>query len=101
AIFVLIIIIINSRFQFQFGTIKSKRGGDYRLNGSNFNSSLVRLRDLTSPEVIEAYRNFNSSLVRLRVNLNSVTFYQVSLFQFQFGTIKSKAHEKLEIGVDL
>ena len=53
-------------FQFQYGTIKSKKFATNIIKIGNFNSSMVRLKDLFG-------------LVRV------VLF----IFQFQYGTIKS------------
>ena len=55
----------------------------------NFNSSLVRLKEIILLDLTTSEIYFNSSLVRLKVTLESVTGFTFKTFQFQFGTIKS------------
>ena len=56
-----------TRFQFQYGSIKSEQDNRYPVDGFNFNSNMVRLK------VSRVDKNTQDILV----------------FQFQYGSIKS------------
>ena len=79
---------IGAKFQFQYGTIKRNIAVLKHQQSLSFNSSMVRLKDLRKFCRSGAWPSFNSSMVRLK----GVHIQWRSLdnqFQFQYGTIKS------------
>ena len=101
---------LNSKFQFQYGTIEREMQISRVLTQGNFNSSMVRLRERELINIKEILYYFNSSMVRLRDRLRLITVmgmiisipvwydwesgagagaFCVDAFQFQYGTIES------------
>ena len=54
---------------------------------------MVRLRDQEEGKHLQEVDDFNSSMVRLRVVTSSRLASKVSLFQFQYGAIESDDYE--------
>ena len=77
-------------FQFHYGTIKrgQMRGGCV-AGDTYFNSTMVRLKVncIASPVMLLCY--FNSTMVRLKAAAR-MQGGRVAVFQFHYGTIKSK-----------
>ena len=57
---------------------------------TNFNSSMVRLKDVTNVYRLIRSGNFNSSMVRLKARMLGINPAEEKPFQFQYGSIKSK-----------
>jgi len=57
-----------------------------------FNSSMVRLGDPSKYNTNPQKLSFNSSMVRLGVVNNKLKVSLIRLFQFQYGAIRSTAH---------
>ena len=57
--------------------------------GLNFNSNMVRLKVKLINKQLCQLPNFNSNMVRLKVEQNGWNVNQIYIFQFQYGSIKS------------
>ena len=98
-------------FQFHDGTIKSYISGIPTYRIMNFNSTMVRLKENEAQNHFSQLQYFNSTMVRLKVSPiifklsfvfwyfnstmvrlkgnNHMDWFEVILFQFHDGTIKS------------
>ncbi len=77
-------------FQFQYGSIK-RFGTVWILpKDTSFNSSMVRLKELAEITSCPQALSFNSSMVRLKVGTTGNYPQDIAVFQFQYGSIKSK-----------
>ena len=77
----------GSRFQFHYGTIKSKAVPPYACFLYNFNSTMVRLKVLLLISTLPPILHFNSTMVRLKEKEENLHL-PYCLFQFHYGTIK-------------
>ena len=75
-------------FQFLYGAIKSPNNLIVAGAGTDFNSSMVRLKDLFFGAIATSVFNFNSSMVRLKELTAPATFTINFSFQFLYGAIK-------------
>ena len=81
---------IKATFQFQTGSIKSRRFRLHLLIMLSFNSKLVRLKVPAGTNPQPWKTGFNSKLVRLKVVFGCSPAKTCDrLFQFQTGSIKS------------
>mgnify|MGYP006266851155 FL=1 len=71
---------VCKEFQFQYGTIESIRGRLCLVLMTNFNSSMVRLREGVLNNIFYPSQDFNSSMVRLRVGLSATSINTLSDF---------------------
>ncbi len=58
----------------------------------NFNSCMVRLKEVVGTTITSANIDFNSCMVRLKVANPIGAVLAVIVFQFLYGTIKGNAH---------
>ena len=58
-------------FQFHYGSIKGNFSGCRSWTKRRFNSTMVRLKALTSVKIAKGHDRFNSTMVRLKENLTS------------------------------
>ena len=77
------------KFQFQYGAIKSSCRNKSQNDIPYFNSSMVRLKVFNYRICNCSLLYFNSSMVRLKGRNKNVFRCYYSLFQFQYGAIKS------------
>ena len=78
-------------FQFHYGAIKTNGVEDCIGAAFCFNSIMVRLRRLLSLKPPLPTKYFNSIMVRLRPTYTIGHLYNVTEFQFHYGTIKTSA----------
>ena len=76
-------------FQFNYCTIKSPGLLNSLENSLHFNSTIVRLKVLLPPRIWHPSVHFNSTIVRLKVVVGLTFIPSLSLFQFNYCTIKS------------
>jgi len=84
-------------FQFQFGAIKSMPAEIASNKALCFNSNLVRLKVFCSITRFTGDFRFNSNLVRLKGWEPPSGSFSPSMFQFQFGAIKSTLPPVIEM----
>ena len=80
----------NSEFQFLYGTIKRCDGVVEFDWLTDFNSSMVQLKEAFNKKRQCDEVNFNSSMVQLKVWLLYCQPGLILVFQFLYGTIKSE-----------
>ena len=75
-------------FQFHYGTIKSLVGSSLPSSTSTFQFHYGTIKSMTEEASKAAKANFNSTMVRLKEVISGGGL-DVHLFQFHYGTIKS------------
>ena len=80
---------IDRNFNSNLVRLKGKGGCSDSNCWNHFNSNLVRLKAIFPMYVPRILLHFNSNLVRLKEYINSLVKGTGSIFQFQFGAIKS------------
>ena len=73
--------------------LKVTCGGRNAAYSSNFNSNMVRLKGKYRLMFILPESDFNSNMVRLKVVTEVPPNPPLLLFQFQYGSIKSRAFD--------
>ena len=77
-------------FQFHYGTIKRPRPAVFPLANTNFNSTMVRLKDCKfNPFVIVHLFQFHYGTIKSKPS--TFTAGASLIFQFHYGTIKRKS----------
>ena len=71
---------------------------DFAQNIQNFNSKMVRLKDMRLCHVSELVTNFNSNMVRLKVWLACVQFSVSAYFNSNMVRLKGRTHKGKDIG---
>jgi len=59
------------------------------VQGGDFNSTMVRLKESESPAKNKPSKNFNSTMVRLKDVEGYHFLYGIPIFQFHYGSVKS------------
>ncbi len=62
----------------------------FRAFWQNFNSTMVRLKGILILHLLHFLHYFNSTMVRLKEGLHSFVTSDNTIFQFHYGSIKSK-----------
>ncbi len=76
-------------FQFQYGTIKRERFFDRRNFFDVFQFQYGTIKRIIAIQEVETTASFNSNMVRLKVQSVKHDAAVNSMFQFQYGMIKS------------
>ena len=85
--------ILGSDFNSTMVRLKAQFANPYPQMEMDFNSTMVRLKELDVKRYGAMGRNFNSTMVRLKEPACSVQPNQ-HLFQFHYGTIKSYRNDE-------
>ena len=83
------IFVKRTSFQFQYGSIKSKKQRSFNNIISTFQFQYGSIKRLMSCRRSTLISDFNSNMVRLKGKIKNRTKCLRPAFQFQYGSIKS------------